>query len=289
VLASIFDKEISAEVLAEEGRGNLLSFYEDRPNNWDAWDIDIFYENQLLAHPKLVKRRWIAGGPVRQGILQEFKIGSSKISQKVYLGADSKRLDFETSVNWQESHKMLRVSFEVNIYSDRASYEIQYGQVQRNTHRNTSYDMAKFEAAGHRFADLSDKDYGAALLNDCKYGYKIYNNIIDLNLLRSPILPDPQADRGNHQFTYSFLPHTGDLASSSVLSEAAQLNQPPAVFPGVDGSDTKFPVSLDSEGAVLEVIKKAEKDGSMIVRLYEPHGRRAKIKLQFSAVTAEVF
>ena len=124
----------------------------------------------------------------------------SRIQQNIFLGLQSKRLDFNTTVDWHEDHKMLRVSFAVNVFSDLASFEIQFGHVQRNTHRNTSWDMAKFEVVGHRYADLSDNQYGVALLNDSKYGYKIHDNIIDLNLLRSPTVPDPTADRGHHEF-----------------------------------------------------------------------------------------
>jgi len=278
-LMRIFDKEESKEILRPEGRGNLFALYEDRPVNWDAWDIDIYYENQLLEHPTFVNRKGLPCGPVRQGIEQELKIGNSLISQKIYLSSNSKRIDFDTSVNWYEDHKMLRVSFEVDIRSDTATYEIQYGHVRRNTHRNTSWDLAKFEVVGHRFADLSDRDYGVALLNDCKYGYKIHDNVIDLNLLRAPSNPDPTADRGEHGFAYCLFPHRDEMIAADVYSEAAQLNQPPAIFSGGSDFPVNFPVKLDSEDIILEVLKKAENDDSLIVRLYEPYGKSTRTKL----------
>jgi alpha-mannosidase len=287
-ISRIFDKETVQEVLTEKGKGNLFGYYEDRPNDWDAWDIDIFYEKQLIAHPKLIKRKWLVDGPVRQGFIQELEVGNSKISQRIYLAFNSKRIDFDTRVDWKEDHKMLRVSFEVNIHSDTASYEIQYGHVRRNTHRNTSWDMAKFEVVGHRFADLSDKKYGVALLNDCKYGYKIHDNIIDLNLLRSPTLPDPKADRGEHSFTYSLLPHTGEMIDSDVLSEAAQLNQPPAIFQGELQNEIEFPVTISPEHVVLEVLKKAEREEALIVRIYEPFGKTVDVNLGISADIVEI-
>ncbi len=287
-LKSAFDKEVQQEILLIEKPGNLLSLYEDRPANWDAWDIDIYYENQLIEYAKLISQEWISQGPVRQGILQKFAVGNSTLTQKIYLAANSKRLDFVTEVNWQEAHKMLRVSFVVNVHPDAATYEIQYGHVKRNNHRNTTWDMARFEQVGHRFADLSDRDYGVALLNDCKYGYKILDNVLDLNLLRAPTMPDPSADRGMHSFTYSLLPHRHEMINSVVFSEAAQLNQPPAMFAGFNGL-FKMPFSLDTEEVILEVIKKAERENVVIIRFFEPKGRKVKANLKISGSIAKIF
>jgi alpha-mannosidase len=289
LIISAYDKEANKQILAEGKKGNVISIYEDRPVNWDAWDIDIFYEKQLIENAQLISREWVCKGEVRQGIKQFFKIGNSQITQKIYLASNSKRLDFETEVEWQEDHKMLRVSFAVNVFSDTATYEIQYGHVKRNTHRNTSWDMAKFEVAGHRFADLSDRQYGVALLNDCKYGYKILDNVIDLNLLRSSTNPDPTADRGKHSFTYSLLPHNNEMIESNVLSEAAQLNQPPVIFEGVNKHGLVIPCSLENDDVVLEVLKKAEKEDALIVRLYEPHGKQASTKLRKNGEKTKVF
>ena len=154
---------------------------------------------------------------------------------------------------------MLRVAFPTTIRSDKASFDIQYGYAERNTHRNLSWDMARFEVAAHKYADLSDRDYGVALLNDCKYGYKVLENVIDLNLLRSPTHPDPDADLGHHEFTYSLLPHTGTLIESDVIAEATQLNQPPAFFAGCSLGAATVPFTVgggitdvDAASAVLE-------------------------------------
>ncbi len=287
-LKSAFDKEVQTEILSTEKPGNLLDLYEDRPANWDAWDIDIYYENQLVEHAKLISQEWISQGPVRQGIAQKFTIGNSTIIQKIYLASNSKRLDFETEVNWQEDHKMLRVSFTINVHTDSATFEIQYGHVKRSNHRNTSWDMARFEQVGHRFADLSDRDYGVALLNDCKYGYKILDNVLDLNLLRAPTMPDPSADRGMHTFTYSLLPHRHEMINSVVFSEAAQLNQPPALFTGYAGQFRR-PFSLDTEEVILEVIKKAEREDAIVLRLFEPKGRKIKVNLKFDLVIQKIY
>ncbi len=288
-LKAAYDKQAKKQILPEGQVGNVLRLYEDRPVNWDAWDIDIFYEKQQREIAHLLSQSWLCRGTVRQGVQQDFKIGSSEIVQEIYLAANSKRLDFDTEVNWIENHKMLRVSFAVNVFADTASFEIQYGYIKRPTHRNTSWDMAKFEVVAHRFADLSDHDYGVALLNDSKYGHKILGNVIDLNLLRSSTNPDPKADRGRHNFTYSLLPHTGELIASEVFSEAAQLNQKPAIFENYDGTHFSIPCSLDRDEIVLEVLKKAEKEEAAIVRLREPKGKTAEATLTIALARATVF
>tara|TARA_Y100000996_G_scaffold397623_1_gene364829 strand:- start:216 stop:839 length:624 start_codon:yes stop_codon:yes gene_type:complete len=164
--------------------------------------------------------------------------------------------------------------------SDQATFDIQYGYVKRNSHRNTSWDKAKFEVVGHKYADLSDHDYGVALLNDCKYGYMVHDNLLDLNLLRSPSNPDPDADIGEHSFTYSLLPHKQDLIRSSVIAESTCLNQEPIMLEGVS-SNLEMPIKLSGDGLELTVLKKAEKEDCWIVRIVEIHGRNSKGALHF--------
>ena len=158
--------------------------------------------------------------------------------------------------------------------------------MKRNTHRNTSWDKAKFEVVGHKYADLSNHDYGVALLNDCKYGYMVLDNILDLNLLRSPSNPDPDADLGDHSFTYSLLPHKNDLIRSNVISEASCLNQKPLLFEGYS-SDAKIPVKLWGQGIELTVLKKAEKEDVWIFRVVETDGRSSSGRLSFGGSIVE--
>ena len=280
-LKSAFDKEAGREVMSVNQEGNMLSLYADRPNEWDAWDIDILYEHQLLQTAECIKIEKIAQGPVWQCLKFEFQVGRSRIEQIACLSRGSKRLDFETRVNWREKHRMLRVAFPVDIFADQASFDIQYGHVKRNTHRNTSWDMAKFEVAAQRYADLSDKDYGVALLNDCKYGYKVHDNVLDLNLLRATTNPDPDADQGEQFFIYSFLPHSGDLIHSNVIAEAALLNLGVSVFSGYSLGKAEIPCRLEGEGLSLEVLKKAEKDYSLIIRIVEVRGKISSGYLTF--------
>jgi len=270
-----YDKELEREIIGKDKPGNDLRLYEDRPNDWDAWDIDIFYENCLLETAKSQKVSIIGQGPIRKGLHFELKIGDSEIIQNIFLPANSKQLDFETEVDWDEEHRLLRVHFPVNVYSEQATYDIQYGNVKRPTHRNTSRDMAKFEVVGHKYADLSDNDYGVALLNNCKYGYKVYGNDLSLSLLRAPTMPDPNADQGQHEFTYSLLPHRNDLINSNVISRAYQLNYGVTQLPGYGEDNFKFPFQLGNQDIIVETIKQSETGEELILRLYEPYGRNA--------------
>ena len=281
-IISAFDKETDMNVLKT---GNVLSLYEDRSVDWDAWDIDIFYENQLIETALKKSVKYLVSGPVRSGIQFVLKIGQSEIIQNVYLASNTKRLDFETSVDWKELHKMLRVSFDTTIRSSEASFDIQYGYVKRNTHRNTSWDMAKFESAAHKYVDLSDYDYGVALMNDCKYGHKVLESKIDLNILRSPTNPDPNADRNEiHTLTYSLLPHRRSLIESDVIQAAGMLNIKPVVFYNKTIGNLIPPCRLiDTNGISLEVIKKAEKEKCYVIRVVETKGKISEGTLAFKS------
>ncbi len=287
-LIRAYDKQEEREILEPGGRGNVLTLYDDHPHNWDAWDIDIYYEGMAMQTAVSSEVEHMGNGPVRQGVRFTLKIGDSILKQEATLAANSRRLDFHTWVDWRERHRMLRVAFPTSISSERASFEIQYGYTQRNTHRNTSWDMAKFEVAAHRWVDLSDHDYGVALLNDCKYGHKVHGNVIDLNLLRATTQPDPDADLGSHEFIYSLLPHAGSLLESDVQAQAAQLNQPPCMFPGYQHAGTGFPVKVTGEGVSLEVLKCAEKGGCLVIRVVETRGRRTEAVIETADASREI-
>ncbi len=279
-LLSGFDKETNRDLLT--GAGNLLALYVDRPNNWDAWDVDLHYTCHAPEYAAGVAAKKTVDGSVRQKIDFELTIGSAKIRQQAVLAANSKRLDFVTQVDWRESHKMLRVSFPTTVVTPESTCDIQYGFVKRPTHTNTSWDIARFEFPAHRYVDLSDANGGVALLNDCKYGYKVVEGVLDLNLLRSPKYPDPVADMGNHEFTYSLLPHAGGLVGSEVMQEAACLNRAPAILPG-DAAGLVLPCALtDADGVTLEVLKKAEKGNDLVIRLVETNGRNSRCTLAFA-------
>ena len=277
-VVSAFDKQQQRDFITAEEPGNQLVLYEDWPVKFDAWDIDMPYPNQLRDRARVSTIKVSAAGPVVGELTVEADIGISRIKQRIRLAANSKRLDFDTDVDWHECRKMLRVQFPVDIRAMEATYEIQFGTLKRPTHENTPWDKAKFEVCGHGFADLSDNEHGVALLNDCKYGYRAKGNTLDMNLLRSPYFPDATADRGQHTFTYSLLPHNGVLAEcADVFAEAHVLNQPPVVCPGE--VDLQLPFVYAGDGVVLETVKKAERRDAWVVRLYEPAGKTASCRL----------
>ncbi|MBQ6470862.1 MAG: alpha-mannosidase, partial [Victivallales bacterium] len=271
VLLHAWDKEYARDILS--GAGNVLSLYHDRPNNCEAWDVDVFYQGEFIEHPVARGTAQAFTGPVYNCIHFQLQVGESAISQEVRLAPGNRRLDFVTHVDWRESRRMLRVAFPANVQTNEASCEIPYATIRRPTHENTNWEVAKFEVPAQRFVDMSDSNYGVALLNDCKYGHRLRNTTLDLNLLRSPRMPDWEADKGHHDFTYSLLPHPGGLDESPVRAEAAQLNRPPLLFVGVPKDTLTIPVSLSSGNISLETIKRAEKDDDLILRLVETTGR----------------
>jgi alpha-mannosidase len=196
----------------------------------------------------------------------------------------SRRLDIASRIDWHDRQTYLQARFPLAVHSHEATYETLYGATRRPTHRNTSWDAARYEVSGHRFADLSEPDYGVALLNDGKYGYSAHGNVLALSLLRSPLYPDPGADEGRHAFTYSLFPHPGDWTAGNVVTEAFALNSPLTAIPAGDGSQGALDRFLVLDGLPLSLgsLKRAEDGDGLILRLHEPHGNRGRATLRFS-------
>jgi len=292
-LRSVFDKRARREVLAPGAIANQLLLFEDKPVNWDAWDIDIFYNDKLLeADGKLLSIEVEETGPVRAVLRVRRAISKSVISQDIILVAGSPRIDFLTTIEWgDEREVLLKAAFPVAVRADKARYEIQFGSVERPTHWNTPQDFGRFEVCGHKWADISEGDYGVALLNDAKYGHDIRGNVIRLSLLRAPKMPDPDADvRKTHSFTYSLLPHPGDFRAG-VVREGYQLNVPViahAVKPSKGGPAIGSLLAISGDNVVIDTVKKAEDDDALIVRLYEAHGCRGRRTLAIGLPIAKV-
>ncbi|MEA2512406.1 MAG: alpha-mannosidase [Thermomicrobiales bacterium] len=281
-IARLLDKSAGREVLAD--RGNQLWAYLDKPRAWDAWDVDETYERNGEEIGGVEAVEAVESGPVRASARVSRTWRGSRIVQTYRLWAGSTRLDIETYVDWHERQILLKARFPLAIRTHEATFETMYGVVRRPTHRNTSLAAAQFEGSGHRFADLSEPGYGVALLNDGKYGHGVHENVLTLSLLRGPLYPDPLADEGEHRFTYSLLPHTGDWTDSTVVQEAFALNSP--LIPVPAGADTAASASglLETEGVPLALgsLKRADDGDGVILRLYEPHGRRGTTTLRFS-------
>lgn len=282
LITRIYDYENRREVLAPGEKGNQFQLFEDKPLFWDAWDVDIFYQEKGRVVTELDSVQVVEQGPLRGAIRFTRSFGNSRIVQTVRLARDSRRLDFVTEVHWHEEYKLLKVAFPVAVNSQRATYEIQYGHVERPTHYNTSWDMARFEVSAQKWVDLSEHGYGVALMNDCKYGHDVFGSTMRLTLLRAPKAPDPYADMGHHQFTYSLFPHAGSLQEAGVIEEAYNLNAPPRVMlleAGKHGSEDakgRF-FAVNRDGVIIESVKKAEDEPAVIVRLYEAYHSRGEV------------
>ena len=214
--------------------------------------------------------------PLRGGVRFIRSFGASTITQTMRLAAGSRRLEFHTDVEWHERHRFLKVAFPVSIRSTRATYEIQHGHLERPTVVNTSWDEARFEVCGHRWADLSEPGYGVALLNESKYGYDIVGHTMRLSLLRAPGFPDPEADQGLHHFAYALVPHDGDLRESGVIAEAEHFNLPLSLIAGQGEGRV---VSVDRPGVSVEAVKWADRSDAVVVRLCEVWGSRGPVRV----------
>jgi alpha-mannosidase len=284
LLTSVYDKDARREVLA--GPGNLLQLHPDYPNFFDAWDVDRFYLEQVDDVTAVDGIEVVERGPLRVAVRVRRSFGASRVVQTISLAAVARYVDFETEVAWQESNRFLKVAFPVAVRSPRATYEIQFGHVERPTHANTSWDLARFEVCAQRWADLSEPGYGVALLNDGKYGYDVRGNVMRLSLLRAPSWPDPTADRGDHRFTYRLLPHTGDLRDAGVVDAGYDLNVPVRVR-AVDSTGGPAParhaaLTVDVPHVVVEAVKRPDDRSrpvgdTLVVRAYEAWGRRGPV------------
>jgi len=287
----IFDKIHQREVLPAGAIANQFQAFEDRPRTPDAWEIDLFYDDKMWQAEPATSIQVIENGPLRATLEIHRRILSSDIIQRISLTHDSARLDFDTRVDWRERHILLKVAFPVDILAPDVAYEIPWGHIRRPTHRNTSWDWAKFEVPAQKWADLSEDDYGVSLLNDCKYGYDSQGHVMRLSLLRGPTDPDPSADLGEHHFTYSLLPHSGPVGEAT-MAAAYALNDPLIAAPGPGGQPAASAHSLittDAPHVVIETIKAAEDGRGLIARLFESQRRRGRFTLTTSFPLAQAW
>lgn len=275
----LYDKTFDREVLPKGTRANVLQMFEDKPIDNDAWDIDIFYQEKMREITDLSTFEVTECGALRMVIHMEWKYMNSTICQDMLLYRDDRRIDFKTYVDYHERQQLLKAAFPVDIRSTYATYDIQYGNVRRPNHWNTSWDQARFETVAHRFADLSERNYGVSLLNDCKYGYDIKDNLMRISLVRSGLQPDHLQDQGEHYFTYSLLPHGGDFVEGKTVQSAYQLNNPAKVVKGACklGFDGMF--TLDNDAVEVDAVKRAEDQDALIIRFHEYTGSRQKVTL----------
>ena len=278
-MTSIFDKENDREILKAGETGNRLVVYEDRPMNFDAWDIDIYYQEKGYEVEDL-KEVSVEKSSLMTTVKMTWNYEDSVISQEIRLYNDDRRIDFVTHADWHEHQQLLRVLFPLDIRTSEATFDIQYGNVKRPTYENTSWDMAKFETVAHQWADYSETGYGVSLMNDCKYGYSARGHILGMSLIKCGIYPDYAADQGSHDFTYALYPHSGSWQESGVQKSAWSLNNPLWAVAGTLDVESAF-CKADTDHVAIDCVKKAEDSDDLIVRFHEYEGMRGPVTLKF--------
>ncbi len=283
-IQSFYDKENHRELLKEGLKGNALQAFEDKPMCYDNWDIDIFYDEKMWNVDDVESIKVLEVGSVRSTLEIKRRFSDSTIVQKVYVYNDIPRVDFDTYVDWKEHQVLLKTAFPIEINTNKATYEIQYGNVERPTHRNTSWDVARFEVCGQKWADLSEGDFGVSLLNESKYGHDIKEGVMRLTLLKSGIEPNPTTDQEEHFFTYSLYPHAGDWKEANTVQMAYNLNVP--LYTKVEEAHQgELPkelsmVKLNVNNVIVEVVKKAEDSEDLVIRMYECYNKRTDVTLE---------
>jgi alpha-mannosidase len=294
-ISSIVESETGREMLSAPS--GVLKLWHDHPHKWEAWDIDSHYRNSKPALAVLRGQEIVFASDLLVEVKQTFSVGVSTVERTIRLYAHSPRIDMEFMIDWQETRKMLRMETHSNLHYREACYEIQWGAVYRAVHDNTSWEQAKFEVPLHRFVAVREGDLTFAVLNDGKYGAYCKGNIIDMNLLRSPINPDETADKGEHAVTLSFLPLHSSSGEEELFKQAWDLNAPPRVIEveakalegGASGEDIQgeifgSPFLIEGSGVKIETVKEAESGGDIILRLYEFLGSAKDIKLLLASV-----
>jgi alpha-mannosidase len=298
-ITSLFDKRSRTEALAPSETdtggpknivcGNLLQAFYDKPKQWDAWNIDADFEKQHWDLDQADEVKLVENGASRAVIRVKKHFQHSTFVQDITMYAEMPRVDVKMHVDWHEKHILLKVAFPLSAHSAKATYEIPYGSVERPTGRSTPAEQAQFEVPALQWADISDAQHGFSLLNDCKYGYDAKGNVLRLSLLRSPEWPDPHADEGEHEFTYSLYPHGGTWLDGQTVRRGYELNYP--LFSTQTGNhEGALPpsysfVQVEPENVVLTAVKKAEAGSALVLRFYEWAGREADVTLQIPAGT----
>lgn len=283
-ITRLYDKVNDREVLT--GRGNALCIFQDKPIHESAWNLELNYQKKRWDIDKADSVAVVEASEVRGVVRVVRSFHKSVITQDLILRADADYVDFDTSVDWHETEKVLKAEFPVSVKNNYASYEIAHGSISRPTHWNYSTDLVRFEVCGHKWADLSEGDYGVSIINDCKYGYDIKDSRMRITLMRAPICPDTVADKGVSTFVYRLYPHAGNREQANTVKYAYELNQPLQGFAaqkqsGVLADACSF-VTVDREDVIIDAVKPAQDGNGWIIRMYEAGNKRSKIHVHLN-------
>jgi alpha-mannosidase len=300
-ITNIFEKKSKREMLAPSASdtggpqnaacGNLLQVFGDKPKEYDAWNIDADFEKQYWSLDHADSVELLESGPLRSVIRVRNHFQNSSFIQDITLYAGASRIDVKMQAEWHEKHILLKVAFPISVHSQKATFEIPFGSIERPTTRNTPEEKAQFEVPAEHWADLSDTDHGVSILNDSKYGYDAKDNVLRLSLLRSPTWPDPHADEGHHEFTYSIYPHNGNWRESETVRSGYNLNYKLMTVQVLNHDGTLPPehsfVGISSSNVVLTAVKGASdgnaKSDFIVLRFYEWAGKDSDVTLQLPA------
>jgi len=291
-ITSLWDKESKWESIAPGTCGNELQTFLDKPKDWDAWNIDADFEAHQWHLDKADEVTLVERGPLRAVIRVKKHFQSSTFVQDITLYPHIRRVEIRMTADWHEKHILLKVAFPVAVDSYAATYEIPFGSIQRPTTRRTPEERAQFEVPALRWADLSDARHGLSVLNDCKYGYDAHGSVLRLSLLRSPEWPDPHADEGLHEFTYSLVPHAGGWREAGTVRLAYELNSGLRAVAAQNHTGTlpaghSF-ISLEPANLMLTAMKQAEDGADMILRFYEYAGQKTVARIVLPPGVQEV-
>ena len=281
-ITSLVDRASGREWVAPGGVLNALLIGEDLPGCYDNWEVQRDVALKMQRETGLVSREVVADGPVQLRVRLVWELGqASRVRQDVVFRAHSPAIEFDTQVNWQEIHRLLKASFDLKVQTETARHEIQYGHVERPTHENLLQDRARFEVCCHKWSDLSDNGSGAALLNDCKYGISASGGTLGLSLLKAGTHPDDRADHGVHHFRYALLPHDAPFSVGAVVRPAYELNVPLLSRTVAEGAPAaQAGIRVHSDTAIVEAVKWAEEGNALILRLYEAGKQACGVRIQ---------
>jgi len=286
-ITSLREKKTGRETMPSGACGNLLQAFQDKPREYDAWNIDADFEKVKWDLMDAQEVKLVENTPARAVLRVKKKFQNSSFVQDICMYPGVPRLDVKMQADWHEKHILLKVAFPVTVESSFGTFEIPFGTIRRPTTRNTPAEKAKFEVPAQRWADLSDSAHGFSLLNASKYGYDAKGNVLRLSLLRSPAWPDPHADEGFHEFTYALYPHTGDWKDSDTVRQGFQLNYPLMAVPTTAHEGSLPPshsfVAVEPASVVLTALKKAEDDDALVFRFYEFAGQPTQVRLHLPA------
>lgn len=282
-ITSIYDKKNQREVIKSGCVANEIRIFADHPDVYDNWEWQP-YSIDKYKTLKDVESVELVNDGIRRGIKFVRPYKQSKITQTVWFYDDIAKIDFDTVADWHQHHIMVKAAFPVDINSDKATYEIQFGTVERPTHKNTSWDKAKFEVCAQKYADLSEGGYGVSIINDCKYGHDIHNGVMTISLLKCGTYPNPEADQGEIPFVYSLCPHAGRLDESDTAKLAYYLNYPMTAIKATGDSstlpETFSAITLDRDNVICETIKETEDGNDTIIRLYEFKNSKSHLNIK---------